>query len=542
MSHVLPPPLMGFDYTCFGGRGTMVAMNKTLGYGFLNIRGTPLLTRDYAFDDTSINYTIEAKFIDKVSSPDAQFLHHDINDRERVEDYLVLASSQYFLRFIPDLSKQLQYFNTDYHFGTDTFGEVGIDGKLFKLYLNMNTWRSFNEKTYLLQSEIDLKLLELEVGQDEIKHKNLMTTNATKLSKGIEKFQAKDQIMRNLANSTEPLTEDNNHYYESLRMIGSAEQIEIWGKKKKKLISLFIKIGHAKLFAQVPSELFSYAAPKVLVNYNNGSSSGTGTPVLSPVTSHVGLALISPITSNSGLPMLTPVTSGGSVSSMSTMNNISEIYAREADHNIRITLVYKPIDGESEPPKISHIETNIISWLYCTDYPLPVHLGYDFFHCDPTSKEVHTSTDDVEITKNNIQLLKELAFAYSDIVKSNKLDISRELRLYLESLKTLAAKKDTIKEYYATITEKTHPELLNDGSRWRPSFDKFKNRIWTKSIEYPLHAVNKHNITLIPQFQTCLVGRIYCLQVAAKFKGTPTSDQKEFMDNVLKVDVPILVG
>jgi hypothetical protein len=38
-----------------------------------------------------------------------------------------------------------------------------------------------------------------------------------------------------------------------------------------------------------------------------------------------------------------------------------------------------------------------------------------------------------------------------------------------------------------------------------------------------------------------LVGRIYCLQIVVKYKGS-ASDQKEFADNVVKVDVPILVG
>ena len=97
----------------FYNRGEAIQLNKALGYGFLNVRGTPMLTKDYSFDDLSISYTIEAKFIDRLNSTEP-ISHDEINNTDNnnnAAEYVISKSSQYFLRFIPDLKNKYNIVN-----------------------------------------------------------------------------------------------------------------------------------------------------------------------------------------------------------------------------------------------------------------------------------------------------------------------------------------------------------------------------------------------------------------------------------------------
>lgn len=538
LPHVLPPPSMGLDKTCFYGRGATISLNKALGYGYLNARGTPLLTKDYAFEDVSVSYTIEAKFIDKLNAKDQKnpLSHQDINDPNSEEDYVISSNSQYFLRYIPNLNKQLDYYNQDFHYGTDLFANIGIDGKLFQGYLNMNTWRSFNQLNYQIEREINSCLSKGEFTDDELKNQNLILKNSKKTTTELHNFNVKDQILDQLLHThAKELDVDDNLYYHDYRMIGTTKSLPIYGKKKKKILSSLIKIGTLKMFLRVPSKVFPYSSPKLLMKYNNGSMSNPPTPNLTPSSSRRSSSLAPSRSIDAGL-MLSPVSSNA---------NIEQLYHHEKEDlidHVHITLVFKAIDNATTPPKIDYVESNIVAWSYNTEYPLPIALGYDFFYCNPREEALHTSHDDVENTRENLQQLKDLAFDYLHFLKSNKTTISRDSVLYLESLKTLSVKKDVIKEYFATCTHTTHANLLNNEGDWKALQSRTTQRLlWTKELKIPLNAINKHNVTLLPSFQSCLVGRIYCLQVLVKYKGSG-SDQKEFADNIVKVDVPILIG
>lgn len=108
----------------------------------------------------------------------------------------------------------------------------------------------------------------------------------------------------------------------------------------------------------------------------------------------------------------------------------------------------------------------------------------------------------------------------------------------MKAIKTLGVKKDTVKDYFQTIVD---PNILNHEGDWKVRQLNNKSFQYTKDLEIPLITVNKNNVNLLPSFQSCLVGRIYCLQVAVRYKGT-NNDQDEYADNIVKVDIPILVG
>ncbi|CUM50481.1 unnamed protein product [Debaryomyces fabryi] len=532
LPHILPPPSMGIDRTCFYNRGGTIALNKALGYGFLNVRGTPLLTKDYSFENISVSYTIEAKFIDKLNAKNQKdpLSQHEINDPNSLADYVISKNSQYYLRFVPDFKEKYKYYNEGFHYGTGTFGAIGIDGKLFENFLHLNTWRQIYELNYSIEKEIDSKLAREEFKDQDMKQKNL-SIDCTLTDSNIYFLNMKEHFLQNNCTQFE-FNEDQQLRDE--KMIGSKIPVTIYGKKKKKILSSLVRIGELKLHVRVPHKVVPYASPKLLMKYNNENLDDfttlrtvASTPLLSEKNK------LASVKSNE----LTPRMSATSSTSISDLYNRSE---SDVLGSVDILLSFVPFDNATKPPQINSIETNLVFWTYNTEFPLPVKLEYDFFYANPDENKSKL-LDDVEITRNNLQSLKDQVYNYIQFLQANKIYISKASYLYLKSIKTLGIKKDTVKEYFKTISNSTNPELLNNEQDWKAKQMPNKNIKWERELKIPLTTINKNNINLIPSFQSCLVGRIYCLQVLVKYKGGG-GDQDEFADNIVKIDVPILVG
>lgn len=504
LPHVLPPPSMGVDRTAFNGRADNIELNKALGYGFLGARGTPVLTRDYSFDDLGISYSIEAKFIDKLNSSEDPLSHDDINDANNEKDYVISKSGQYFLRFVPDLKDLISYYNEEILLGKETYGSIGIDGKLFANYMLSSTWKNFNVLNSMIEEEIDARLIRQEFSDEDIKHKNLIVDNYNNTNTRSESLLAKEENFN--PELLQPIQDDN--YYHEQRMIGSRKPVDIFGKKKKKILSSLVKVGHLKVYVRVPNQPITYCSPKLMVKYNKSETYDHQSNELMPVNSI-------------------------------TNNHINELYHRVDDDiqkSLKVVLQFDSIEPGTKPPEIESIECNIVAWSFRSDYPLPCTFEYDFFY-DLLHHDI-ADTEDVEITKANLQQIKDQTANYIQFLKANKTYISKNSYLYLKSMKTLGIKRDTISEYFKPIRSHTHPEIFKDN--WKGVQQKEGMR-WTKPVEIPLDPINKHNINLIPSFQSCLIGRLYCLQVMVKYKGGG-GEKNEFADNVVKTDVPVIVG
>lgn len=486
LPHLLPPPSMGIDRTCFYNRGESMQLNKALGYGFLNIRGTPLLTKDYSFDDLSVSYTIEAKFIDRLNSEEP-FSHDEINKDDQDSEYAISKSAQYFLRFIPDLKEQVEYCKK---FNVGGYPVNGIGGKFMQQYLKKLTWKDIHLQNLKIEQEIDEKLNKVEFTGDEIKNKNL------KVSDSYDNFDG--DFKR------------SNNYYQSEPQrdyIHNKIPIEVFGKKKKMILSSLVKIGQLTMYVEVPDKVIPYASPRLLMKYNNGP--------------------------------LEDISDDGNALRPS-FSHMDELYNRSQEDvidSLKLKLEFISNDSNIGVPQIQSVQTNIVFWSYSTEYPIPFELGYDFFYTNPENQD-EIIRNPVEITKNNLQITKDQVSNYISFVKDSKISLSRDAYLYLKSIKTLGVKKDTVKDYFQTIVD---PNILNREGDWKVKQLNNKNFQYTKELEIPLITVNKNNVNLLPSFQSCLVGRIYCLQVALRYKGT-NNDQNEYADNVVEVDIPILVG
>lgn len=487
LPHLLPPPSMGVDRTCFYNRGESIQLNKALGYGFLNVRGTPLLTKDYSFDDLSVSYTIEAKFIDRLNSEEP-FSHDEINKDDQESEYAISKSSQYFLRFIPDLKEQVEYCKK-FHVGG--YPVNGVGGKFMQQYLKKLTWKDIQLQNLKIEHEIDEKLTKMEFTADEIKDKNLIihdNNNSPLDHLDIKRSGDFDE------------SEPHRNY------IHNKIPIEVFGKKKKMILSSLVKIGQLTMYVEVPDQVIPYSSPRLLMKYNNGSRDD-----LTPENS------------------LRP-----SISHMDELYNRSE---EDLIDTLKLKLEFISSDSNIRAPQIQSVYTNLVFWSYSSEYPLPFEIGYDFFYTNPENQDEFIR-DPVEITKNNLQIIKDQVSNYISFVKDNKISLSRDGYLYLKAIKTLGVKKDTVKDYFQTIVD---PNILNHEGDWKVRQLNNKSFQYTKDLEIPLITVNKNNVNLLPSFQSCLVGRIYCLQVAVRYKGT-NNDQDEYADNIVKVDIPILVG
>ncbi|KGU26021.1 hypothetical protein MG7_03396 [Candida albicans P34048] len=545
LPHLLPPPSMGIDRTCFYNRGEAIQLNKALGYGFLNVRGTPMLTKDYSFDDLSISYTIEAKFIDRLNSTEP-ISHDEINNTDNnnnaAAEYVISKSSQYFLRFIPDLKEQVQYCK---RFQIGGYPVNGIGGKFMQQYLHKLTWKDIKLKNLDVEKEIDEKLLHMELSPQEVKNKSLIINNTEHTTTNNIRLE---QHFKPLSSELEK------------NIISNKIPTEIFGKKKKMILSSLVKIGESKLSVIIPDKIIPYASPRLLMKYNNGTQQQQKQKQQQEDSD------LDNNNNNNNNNNTSSSTSSSSLSLRPVLSHMDEIYNRDEEDiidSVNLKLEFITTDNNNiRAPEIQSIDVNIIFWSYSTDYPIPFEIGYDFFYTNEQNQD-EIIKDPVEITRNNLQILKDQVSNYISFVKDNKISLSRDAFLYLKSIKSLGVKKDTIKDYFQIVTDNN---LLNREGSWKVeqlsnstsnsnsntsnnsnnnnnnnNNNNSKSFRYTKNLTIPLTILNKNNVNLLPSFQSCLVGRLYCLQIMVRYKGT-NNDQNEFADNIVKLDVPILVG
>lgn len=504
-AHILPPPSFGVDKTCFFSRGESIQINKLLGYGFLNNRGTPLVTKDYGFSDTSISYTIEAKIIDKTNPQDrGDFSEREINACDHLKDYVISRSNQFFLKFVPKSPKL--------GLVQDFFGGWGADlaSGFRREYQNLETWKMFEYYDKFVEREIEHKICHDSLSKSsELKLKHMSS------GPGGEYFRDKDKA---------PCA-----YHEDEFMFCTHVPVAVFGRKKKMILSSLIKLGQVVMKVRPPSKPVQYALAKLLMRYNRGGGDNAPLTRVTSMPTPAG-------TQSLDATLLRPVSTTATDSSIDYNDPGSDTLK-----SVKVRLHFDPADPTIKPPQISLVDINVVCWSYRSDYPIPFRLGYDFFYTN-CRRSNESNNDVAEITRQNLQEIKDKTFGYRKFLKESDIFIARDAYLYLQAVKTLTVKKDTVKEFYQLLTLHTHADLLNSEAAWQMCVKPGTARMeWVREMEVPLHVINRHNINLITSFQNCMIGRSYCLQVIIKFKGSG-GEQNEFADNIIKLDVPVVVG
>lgn len=462
--HTMPPPSFGVDESAFGERASTIELNKLLGYGYLSVRGLPVLVRDYAFPHTSISYTVEAKFIDKkFATNQALPVHaHEINDPNNPSQYVISKSAQYFLRFVPDVSLQVETYSKTYTFLSETFDKIGIDGVLASGLSGSHTWRFVRNMNASIEQEIEDALDRKEMSDSDVKAKQVRhaALKGPALERGIAGHLESPAVgKRGPAGYVEsPATSISSRKFKFLQAA---------------------KTGDVRVLVRVPAKILRYGSPSLIQKYNS-------TPLLLPVSSRDGLALL-------------PVTS-----------NIEEIYNRNSAASL-LAVQFELVYTGHDPPEIAQVVYSIVAWSYSSSHPFPVSLDHDFFYKFPYGSDVQL----------NLEALKEQLNGYIKFLKDSHTEVSRSAYSYLKGLTSMSVKKDVVKDYF----HKAHAGDLEEGE-WVKV-----DGLWRKKVSAKLR-VKSTSLTLVPSFQHCLLGRLYCLQVCVRFKG----------ESLCCVDVPILVG
>lgn len=502
-SHILPPPSFGVDRTCFYGKGESIQINKALGYGYLHVRGTPLATKDYSFDETSVSYTIEAKIIDKANPKDrGDFSEFEVNVPNNGKDYVISRSNQYFLEFVPHMKNNGPIVNN-----------VELDKAIMKEHAQLLTWKLFDYYNKFVEQEIEEKLGSPELTPTESKLKILTISDAL-----------------------QPLLDEKKECksYDEEPMICTHVPVNVFGRKKKMILSSLVQIGTATMKVRIPDMPIPYMLPKLLMKYNIQDLE------MSPADSQG----IEPITS---MPVPAPTKLFDPFSLRPSITNAGEnifsynVSSPQHCKSLEVHLLFDSHDLTYKPPQIGLMELNLVCWSFRADYPIPFKIGHDFLYTNEARQD-ERNNNVADITRQNLQAIKDKAFGYRRFLKESDMYIARDAYLYLQSVKTFLVKKDTVKDYFRTLTSHTHGELLNSESEWksehRPGTAQLR---WLRTMEVPLETINRHSIHLVPSFQNCVIGRLYCLQVVIKFKGAG-GEQNEYADNIIKLDVPVIVG
>lgn len=507
MRHTMAPPSFGIDTTAFFKRAGTIDINKALGYGCLASKGSPIRVRDYCFENVSVSYAIRAEFIDKQHTEDQSIpvFTEDINDPKNKSKYIISKSAEFFLRLLPNVKSQVDSFSRAHSlFGVETFDTVGIDGVLYGRLAKRETWHFIKRMNLTIEQEIQSALDKREFSGEEMKRKHVSSN------------QPFHHVSSKINLTVTPeihdfLPEFKVREFERSRILFTHKPVKVCVKKKKLLMLAAEQVGEAILAVKVPTKLISYGSPRLIQKYNNGrEESAAGS--LAACSSRENL--LSPISSN----------------------NVMELYNRNDDtviKNVDLELWFKPTVDKSLLPEVSLVEFNVVAWTYKTDYPIPISFDHDFFYSRSDVSGAVIQHDDVENTKENLQQFKEVINLFIAFLRQTKTHISQNTFSYLKGLSKLGVKKDLLKEYFQTVPIQSSDPNVED---WKPQTFSNGQTLWNKKMSIPLITINKNNVTLPPSFQSCLVGRLYSLQVKVKFKG---SDEHH---NFTNIDVPVIIG
>lgn len=499
LRHTMPPPSFGVDESSFHNRSANIEVNKALGYGCLRDRGTPLKVRDNGFEGISVSYSIEAKFIDKqhTLSQDTPIQTHDINYPEPGSEsrYVVSQSSQYFLRFIPNVESQVKTYSLAYEgLREDTFDNLGIDGMFLRYLKKHSTWTYIEQMNHKVHQEIRDIYDRQETSLTELKKANLFQTAGG---------------CRGFSSSTEkaPIPEVSiNH------SITSKQPVTIFGKKRRKLFLSNVEIGRLTLIAEIPKKLLLYDSPRLLKKYNNGVLDSER---LSGLLKHIFELSLAPV-----------------------LSNMEDLYNRNQENilkDISFDIIFESFQQNVQPPAISHVDFSLVAWTYNTEYPIPVSFEHDFFYSTSSDKDLISIDEDTHRTLEKLVNLQAEINQLIDFLKESKTVVSRETYSYLKSLSMLGLKRDILRDYFKRISHHNETDVF-ENTDWKGHQTQDGKMRWVKHLNVPLEVINKNNYTLIPSFQNCLVGRLYGLQIDVKLKNGEDSQ------NHVKLELPILVG
>ncbi|CCH46352.1 Ubiquitin ligase-binding protein [Wickerhamomyces ciferrii] len=232
-----------------------------------------------------------------------------------------------------------------------------------------------------------------------------------------------------------------------------------------------------------------------------------------------GLLKISSKIPKDGLPYLSP----SLLRKTNELNKLSEVGLQNYEglssslsnnekqklSTLKIKLKFIPSDNYHGmiPPKIKTIKTSLVAWNITSSLAIPIKL----------SSNILTSKEDLnEIKSKSFKYFKQ----FKDLEEKFKLidmDIDRYFDKFLltdlESMTDLNIEPFQINPFKQSIINET--EWVNNNNE--TSYEEL-----IKIIELKLDYNEDISETLLPNFQTCLISRVYCIKIDFKFSNGQT--------------------
>lgn len=230
----------------------------------------------------------------------------------------------------------------------------------------------------------------------------------------------------------------------------------------------------------------------------------------STATSGNGLIIVSSNIPKDGLPYHCPkvLKQANEIKNLSEadVKNIDEMSSlltsnekrilRELDINIKFTPSDNSID--MPPPEIKSIKPTLVAMNIYSSASIPIKLSPDLFK----------STDFVKL-KSKFKSYYE-AFAQLDEKFDEQLmDLSRHVDNSI--IQDIKAMKD--------LQVEKIPLSVFEPVKYKSDWTKCSTKEWERSIQLKLNFKNGMVETLVPNFQSCLLSRIYCVNVDVVFEN-----------------------
>lgn len=485
--HTLLPPSFGVDRIKKRGKYSNLKVDPILNYGNLKFQGSPILTDDLSGDVLSINYSINARIIGYTPKNQSRLC--------------ILKDQEYSLRFIP-------------------FGFVTpiISSKKDLEFLCLNIERVFQVADRALKLNNKNLIENVEISDMNVKLRQLNIGNSNNdVNSGYNsndyKFSIRNHELNNNNNNNSDFTKIENHldyvYKNHSNLLKSNFLNKLKNINKNDSINNknFTKSGLITISTTIPKEGLPYYSPKLISKTNE----------------------------------LTNLSISGSLNNQDLLNEELSIIEKQELSNINFKLKFSPSDHSLElsPPDLKTIKTSLSIFNIYSTSSIPIKISYDllkeneFNKLKTKFKKYETTYEELKTKFNNKSNISK-----SDQEEEEELDINsfidETIIQDIKSMNQLKVEKYIISPIDFEPQYKTSQWSKSSSSSTTSDHNSITQSLysWERTIDISNFSFPKNlNQTLIPNFQTCLLSRIYCINFNFYFIN----------DQNVEINVPIRV-
>ncbi|CCF55715.1 hypothetical protein KAFR_0A02790 [Kazachstania africana CBS 2517] len=493
-THVLLPPSLNIDKFKNFGKYASIHMNDVLGCGHNGMKGSPVLTNDLSDDNVSINYTIDAKIVGKNLNSSKLFIMKEKEYNLRVMPFQVdsrLFGERTSMRQLNDL-------------------QTLIDERIAAL---KNIFRKLENNKPIISSDIHGLYLSGNFDDATINELNSQEILQRKL----------DQLhINNRLNNNNELLSDFKNILPKENTIEAQLNYKFKKHSSSGFLSGILSSASSSLSLSSVNDIAHPTASQTPTSPNISHSSANS-------TNNSGLIIVRANIPTKSLPYCSP-------SLLRKTNKFENKNKHDQDNWVRLNttnnielldeIELKLLCLQSnnslphEPPSIHSISLQLVAINIKSDYSIPIKLHSELLqdkerlkNLQKTFKNYHRETNDFksrfESESTKLNELYNIGRQSHNLRHLNFEDfISEQIESDILSLIDLKVHTTEVNDFF-----KKHKQMGENTSSWT----KVNDLQFEKNLKIKLEINKDMNETIIPNFESCLFGRFYCIEVTIKF-------------------------